>query len=193
MGTNDAFYKVVEKEFVFVDGKRKQVTVWTCPYYNTWGNMLCRCYSASFKRRSPTYEGCIVHEDWHLFSDFKAWMETQDWEGKQLDKDILVEGNKVYSPETCVFVSQSLNSFMLEGANSTNKYPIGVTWCKTKQKFKARCCNPFTGKDDSLGYHNCPQKAHEAWKARKAELAQEYINTLTDTRIMDALRRRFIG
>ena len=76
--------------------------------------MLQRCYSESHLVRQPTYKGCSVCEEWLTFSNFKSWMEQQDWEGKQLDKDLLVYKNKIYSPETCVFVSSVINSFFVE-------------------------------------------------------------------------------
>ena len=101
VGINDAEYVVVKREEVGnVDGKRKRKTVWRCPFYKTWSSMLRRCYSTKYQERCPTYMGCSVSEEWHTFSVFRNWMESQDWQDTQLDKDLLVEGNKVYSPET---------------------------------------------------------------------------------------------
>lgn len=85
---------------------------WRCPYYQTWHSMLNRCYNEKHLRRQPAYLGCSVCGEWHKFSVFKAWMIKQDWEGKELDKDLLVQGNKVYGPETCVFVSGLVNKFI---------------------------------------------------------------------------------
>src|SRR5690554_513591 len=97
VGVNDADY-VIQKweEFGYVDGKRKRKLVWRCPYYGVWVRMLERCYSAKTQDRRPTYKGCSVSEEWLTFSTFKDWMKTQKWEGLQLDKDLLFEGNKVY-------------------------------------------------------------------------------------------------
>lgn len=106
VGNNDADYVVEKREEIgYVGGKRRRKLMWVCPYYQTWKDMIKRCYSTKCQEKFPTYKGCSVSADWHTFSNFKAWMEKQNWEGKQLDKDILIEGNKVYSPETCVFVS----------------------------------------------------------------------------------------
>lgn len=103
VGINDSDYVVQKKETIKgIDGKRKQRLVWICPYYRAWQSMLVRAYSKSYHKRRPTYIGCSVSEEWKTFSNFKSWMEGQVWEGKQLDKDLLVEGNKVYSEETCV-------------------------------------------------------------------------------------------
>ena len=88
--------------------------------------MLARCYSAKFQEHCPTYTGCTVAEDWLKFSNFKDWMEKQQWEGKQLDKDILFEGNKVYGPDTCVFVSPMVNTFTIDSGAARGKWLIGV-------------------------------------------------------------------
>jgi hypothetical protein len=118
-------------------------------------------------------------------------METQPWAGNQLDKDILVPGNKVYSPETCVFVSSALNSFLLDHGRARGKWPLGVGPHKMTGKFRARCSNPFTGKEESLGMFSDPADAHEAWRARKHEHALRYADMQSDPRVADALRSRF--
>ena len=106
VGINDADYRVQEKiTVVDEDGKKKQKLVWICPFYEKWKPMLRRCYSAKYQEVRPTYIGCSVSEDWLRFSTFKAWMAAQDWEGMEIDKDILFPNNKIYSPETCVFIN----------------------------------------------------------------------------------------
>ncbi len=68
--------------------------------------MLQRCYSESYLNKRPSYRGCSVCEEWKTFSNFMAWMKNKNMENLELEKDILVPGNKLYSPETCVFVSR---------------------------------------------------------------------------------------
>lgn len=95
VGNNNADYAVEKKETIgYVDGKQKRKLVWVCDYYRTWKSMLKRCYSAKYQERCPTYKGCTVSEDWLVFTNFRDWMMAQDWEGKQLDKDLLFEGIK---------------------------------------------------------------------------------------------------
>ena len=192
VGINDADYVVQKKETIgYVNGKIKQKLVWVCPYYRVWKSILARCYSTKFQERQPTYIGCTVSEEWKYLSVFKAWMEKQDFEGKQLDKDILFEGNKVYSTETCVFVSRALNSFTTDRGNGRGKWLIGVCWHKGASKFMSQCRNPFTKKNEHLGLFTCELEAHQAWLTRKLELAHLLAAEQTDDRVAKALIARY--
>ena len=191
VGFNDADYVVQKREAIIVTGKQSRKIVWFCPYYRTWKSMLNRCYSTKFHERQPTYKGCSVSEEWLTFSVFKNWMEKQDWQDNQLDKDLLIEGNKVYSPETCVFVSGMVNSFTVDGGASRGEWPIGVYWDKGSNKFKSQCRNPITNKKEYLGLFTCEQEAHQAWVRRKMELAKELAAIQTDPRVAEALINRY--
>ena len=191
-GINDADY-VTQKweEAGYVDGKRKQKLVWRCPFYRAWSDMLSRCYSAKYQENRPTYIGCTVSDEWHTFSNFRSWMETQDWEGNQLDKDLLFEGNKAYGADSCVFVTQLVNSFTADNRAARGEWMIGVSWHKASEKFQASCKNPFTKKQETLGYFDCEQQAHESWLKRKLELAHELAVIQTDPRVAKALVDRY--
>lgn len=192
VGINDADYVVQVWETIgYVNGKQKQKLVWECPYYRVWHNMLKRCYSTKLQERNPTYKGCSVSEEWLTFSSFRSWMEIQDFEGKQLDKDLLFEGNKVYSSESCVFVTRVVNMFTTDRGNDRGEWPLGVCWHKKDEKFMARCRNPFTKKLEYLGSFDCPQKAHKAWLKRKLELAHLLAAEQTDERVAKALIERY--
>lgn len=188
VGINDADYKVSRNEII--GGKKKMV--WCCPYYTTWRSMLERCYSEKYKARFTTYENSYVSEEWLTFSNFKAWMEAQEWEGLQLDKDILFVGNNIYSSETCVFVAQELNLFLTNNAKNRGDWPIGVHYDKNSGKFIASCSNPFSEiRDSHVGSFDCPWKAHEAWLAKKLEYAYAMAAIQTDTRVAKALIDRY--
>lgn len=192
VGINDADYAVQERETIsYVGGKRKQRRVWICPYYQVWRSMLERCYSEKFQEKNPTYKGCNVSENWLTFSNFKAWMMAQDFEGKHLDKDLLFEGNKIYSADTCVFVTPMTNLFTIDRGNDRGEWLIGVDWCKRAGRFRSKCRNPFTKKQESIGYFDCEQQAHKAWAKRKLELAHELAAIQTDERISKALIDRY--
>lgn len=192
VGNNNADYVVKKFETIgYVDGKRKQKLVWFCPYYRVWDDMLTRCYSAKYQERWTTYAGCTVSDEWLTFSNFKTWMEKQDFEGKHLDKDLLLEGNKIYSADTCVFVSQMVNKFANERGNDRGEWLLGVTLDKRRSKFRAQCSNPFTKKNEHLGYFDCEQEAHNVWLKRKLELAHELAAIQTDPRVAKALIDRY--
>lgn len=192
VGINDADYVTEKKETVgYVDGKQKRKKVWACPYYETWRDMLTRCYSAKWQGRNQTYKGCTVSEEWLTFSNFRKWMIVQDWEGLQLDKDLLIEGNKVYGPETCVFVTQTVNNFTIDSGAIRGEWLIGVSLHKQTGKFVARCSNPITKKYEHLGLFTSEQEAHEAWRKRKLELAHELAAIQTDPRVAKALVERY--
>ena len=192
VGINDVDYAVEKKETIgYVGGKQKQKLIWACPYHRAWKNMLKRCYSDKFQDKNPTYKGCTVADDWLTFSVFKNWMEAQNWEGKQLDKDLLFEGNKVYSAETCAFVTRAVNMFTIDSGASRGERLIGVYWHKAAGKFKSTCSNPFTNKPDHLGLFDSEQEAHEAWRKRKLELAHDLAAIQTDPRVAKALVDRY--
>lgn len=142
VGVNDAAYKVT---FIMEGGKQTM-----CPYYKRWKNMIKRCYNLSSLKARPRYKGCSVCTEWLLFSNFRSWMEKQDWMEKQLDKDILVPDNKVYSPDTCIFVSTQLNNLLGDHAKGRGKYPQGVAWHAPRGKYKSHCS--VDGRNKHIGY-----------------------------------------
>lgn len=173
IGVNDVDY-ITQPSYVDETGKRVRLV---CPYYASWRRMLERVYSEREKIRNPGLIGNSMNQDWHYLSAFKSWMETQDWEGRQLDKDILVQGNKYYSPETCAFVPNYLNALFGYQQNWRKEYPFGVTkrpddkaysrnWA---QPYSARCCIGNNQEYKHLGYFSSPQDAHRAWQQKKAE------------------------
>ena len=193
VGVNDLGYRTQVYEYVTKDGgKRIKKLVFLCKYYAVWGSMLQRCYSEKFLESNPSYIGTSVCSEWLYATEFKKWMEQQDWQGKCLDKDIIVPGSKLYSPETCAFVLQATNNFVIARNASRGDYPIGVSLDTRTGRYQARCGNPFHRREqESLGYFSTPQAAHEAWRKRKHELAQLVAAKESDPRIVEALKKRY--
>jgi hypothetical protein len=172
VGVNDADYLV----HTLINGVRVR-----CAFYQTWINMLERCYNANVQKMQPTYIGCTVANDWLSLSKFKLWMENEEWQGKQLDKDILIQGNKSYSPSTCIFVTREINSLLTDRYNARGLLPLGVTDVTPRIKpYKAQC--KAYGKANHIGYYDTPEEAHEAYKKFKykyiAEIANQQIEPL---------------
>ena len=138
--------------------------------------MLRRCYSDKFFRKQPTYKECSVCNDWLTFSNFKAWMEKQDWKGKCLDKDIVHLGNKIYSPENCVFVSAALNNLFTDNRAIRGEYPIGVCFDKSTNRFVSNC--NIDGKQKNLGRFDTVAEAAKAYLVCKVShvrsIAEDY-------------------
>lgn len=156
IAVNDADYVTQAR----VNGKRT-----ICPFYSRWKNMLDRCYSANYHERLPTYIGCTVCSEWLSFSNFKLWMQTKDWQDKHLDKDLLIQGNKIYSPETCLFVSGDINSLLLDNGRVRGDYPLGV--CKYKKDGTFQSDIKINGKRVYLGRYTTPEKAYSVYRSAK--------------------------
>lgn len=189
VGINDVEYHVTKREKI----NAKWKITWRCPYYATWSSMLERCYSEKKQNTNPTYRGCTVSEEWLTFSNFRKWMIEQEWEGMQLDKDLLVSGNKHYSAETCVFVTQQVNNFLVDSGKTRGKYLIGVYLNKGNNKYISSCRNPFTTKQEHLGYFNNEAEAHKTWLSKKLEHAYALAAIQTDERIAIALISRYLN
>lgn len=161
------------------------------PSYASWKQMLTRCYSEAYKTKTPTYKSAIVCEEWKRFSQFKKWFDGNYVEGYVLDKDILIKGNKLYSPDTCCFVPQEINALLIKHDSKRGVYPIGVS--KHGKKYCARI-NVFQKGSVWLGSFNTPKEAFIAYKQAKEsyikDMAQKYFNNNKITRrVYDALMR----
>lgn len=159
--------------------------------YRKWTDMLKRCYCIKSVKRGPTYQGCNVCDEWLEFMSFLSWFKKNSVPGWHLDKDLLLNGNKTYSPDTCVFVPSWVNSFLSDCRAKRGKYPIGVHYNKVCGVFQSRCNNPITGEREHLGHFRDPVDAHFAWYKRKLELVSLIGNELDS--IDDRLRAALIN
>jgi hypothetical protein len=162
IGMNDANYMVCP----IVNGKKVR-----CQFYTVWSNMIERCYDNKFQEKNQTYINCSVVEEWLTFSVFKSWMIKQDWQGKQLDKDILIPGNKEYGPDSCIFVSHAINSLAIGCATNRGLYPQGVSFNKQGRKYRAQC--HANERNNHLGYFKSINEAEIAYLSFKADLIKE--------------------
>lgn len=132
-----------------------------------WYRMLERCYSERYLAKKPTYRGCCVCDEWLTFSNFEKWFSDPDngyCERYHLDKDILVKGNKIYSPNTCCFVPQEINSLFIKDNSKRGSLPIGVT-NGYKGSFVAQV--NFRGVIQYLGKYDTKEQAFNAYKKEK--------------------------
>lgn len=154
--------------------------------YNCWCGMLKRCYSAKYQDKYPTYKGCSVCNDWLYYSNFKNWYDENYYEidnqTSQLDKDILVKDNKVYSPNTCMFVPQFINKLFTKRQKTRGELPIGVCYHKAIKKYQAQLRIYKNGKSTlkHLGCYNTPNEAFEVYKQAKEDYIKEVADEYKD-------------
>lgn len=162
--------------------------------YIKWCSMRDRCkIEGNVQKRLPSYIGCTMADCFKSkdegFQYFAEWCQSQIGFGKdgfQLDKDILVKGNQIYSPDTCVFVPQQLNNLFLL-PNKTNNLPVGV---RLASNGKYRVELSVNNEKLNLGYFTNSQEAGDIYLSRKIQaihqIAQQYKDQI-DTKLYDVL------
>lgn len=124
--------------------------------------------------KNQAYSDKYCSEEWRYFSSFKGWMAEQIWEGLELDKDILVKGNKMYGPEVCCFVPYWLNTLILTNSFRKGVQPLGVS-LSYKDQFRAQVSNVETNTNLHLGLFKTAEEAHKAWQLGKAEQIEKAV------------------
>lgn len=156
-----------------VNGKKVR-----CPIYAVWDRMRGRCTSPVMKARNPTYTDVRCCPEWLSFSSFRDWAIAQPWHGMTLDKDILLQGNKVYSPSACAFVPCRVNSLFTARKPSGKGLPLGVRAShngpSSRKPFEA-LVNKGEGVSVFIGNFETAEKAHCAYLVAKAEVVMSVI------------------
>lgn len=138
--------------------------------------MLSRCYCDNTRYRYKTYEDCEVCEEWKLFSNFKNWFDENYIEGYDLDKDLLVKNNRIYSPETCLFVPHKLNTLFRELGRKKQCKSVGVT-IQAKNRLKIfRASGRVNEKNTTLGQYSTEDEAHKAFVCAKIATVRKMAN-----------------
>lgn len=135
--------------------------------YTTWYAMFVRCYNESNPNTNPSYKHCSVSKKWYNFQVFGDWFE-ENWKDHMdsswdLDKDILIKGNKIYSSETCCFVPKEINTVFPKCNKARGKYPIGVH--KQGNRYIAQISNKRRPRN--LGSFSTIEEAFQAYKIAK--------------------------
>ena len=170
----------------------------TTKCYETWNRMLQRCYDPKHHEKYPTYINCKVDEEWLCYQNFAEWYYENYYEIENeimcLDKDILRKGNKIYSPDNCVFVPERINNLFVKCDKSRGDYPIGVCYNEHRKKFITQC-SIYDFKENKkkikrLGYYDTPEKAFKSYKQFKEKYIKEvadYYKDLIPTKLYDAM------
>ncbi len=142
--------------------------------YITWRTMLYRCYSKYYVSKYPTYNNCKVCDEWLSLSNFKKWFDENYIEGYAIDKDLTQHGlsHKIYSPSTCVFVPERINTMFTKCDSNRGKIKIGVR--KQGDLFISE-----VSKMNEKTYIGCFKTENEAFQAYKRE-KEKYIKEVAD-------------
>jgi hypothetical protein len=178
VGVNDADYMTQP----LVNGKLVR-----CPYYTVWISMLRRAYGSKFHINQPTYVGCSVCTEWLTFSNFKGWMLMQDFVEKALDKDLLVVGNKIYSPDTCLFISKVINNLITDHTVKTGIHALGVSRYGREKSYRA--IGSIDGRRKPLGSFPTEAEASRAYRTFKASYIKQVALEQTNQQLKEALLR----
>ena len=119
--------------------------------YPVWSKMLQRCYDEKSRHKHIAYAECSVDDRFLSLGQFYNWCLDQKGfinKGWALDKDILVKGNKIYSPDTCCFVPQEVNNLFVKNKNIRGDNPIGVYKVKGESVYRAEVCKYGKGHSD---------------------------------------------
>lgn len=164
----------------------ENIRVKDIPSYNVWRLMLCRCYDEKLHIREPRYKDCAVCDEWHSLFEFNEWYINNYYEIEgqrmELDKDILVKGNKIYSPDTCIFVPQRINCLIVSANSIRGQFPIGVYYDKQKKRYIANM--NYKGRNFKLQQCKSPIEAFYVYKFYKESyiksVAEEYKKEIPD-------------
>jgi len=149
--------------------------------YNKWAQMIRRCYNEKARKNHLSYIGVIVCEEWLNFQVFAEWMENNYINHWQIDKDLICKNCKIYSPETCLFLPQEINSALITNSRRRGKYPKGV------HKYRKGYLTSLSkfGKQDVIGYSMTVEEAFNIYKVAKEihikELAEIWKKELPHT------------
>ena len=133
-----------------------------------WRSMLLRCNLSTYDNRYSTYNDVTVCKEWYDFQNLAKWCVDQkgfncvDTKGRkfQLDKDLLIEGSKIYSPETCCFVPNEINCFFSTGAGGNESISRGVRKVSSG-KYQSRLGSKH------LGTYNTEDEAKKVYEIHK--------------------------
>lgn len=124
-------------------------------HHDVWKGMLDRCYNKE-RLDTKTYKDVEVCKSWWNYQVFAEWFDCNNVKGYHLDKDLKFVGNKIYSPENCIFVPSKVNALLTGGLVN------GVFYDKNRSKWVAQCHNGF--RQINLGRHCSYEEALMSYK-----------------------------
>ena len=156
--------------------------------YKHWKKMRSRCYNIKELNKKKCYQNTLICDEWQDYEKYKVWYDEHYIDGWQIDKDLLSDSEKIYSPQTCCFLPIELNAFLSSFTkNSTSNTPcIGVFI--RYGRYHARYRTPE--KYYNLGTFETLEEAKYAYNSFKKQRFLEHIEKYKDQlepRVLDAL------
>ena len=146
--------------------------------YIAWKSMIQRCYNPYCINKGPTYKNATVCEEWYNYQVFAEWYENNYYEvpgeKMELDKDLVVRGNRIYNPYMCNFVPKPVNLLFKGYGRYSGACPPGVCLNKKLQKYLAQIT--IDGKTKYLGLFDDPEEAFRVYKAAKENNVEKTAN-----------------
>lgn len=148
--------------------------------YSIWIDMIRRCYDTSGK--FPNYKDCSVADEFLNFQNFANFYCECKWTNDLKlipDKDILCHmGNKIYSRDTILLVTNRINNLFVRSDKNRGKHPIGVHYSKRDNKYVASYSiyTSIKKTKHNIGLFNTPEEAFYAYK----EFKEKYIKQIAD-------------
>lgn len=144
--------------------------------YITWFSMMNRCYSEKYTDREKTYKDVKVCEEWHNFQNFAEWFDKNYYEIQgetmTLDKDVLNNSNKTYSPSSCIFLPKSINNLFISGKSRRGDLPIGVKYYEREKRYYVYCGDGSNGKRYGGSFQDL-ESAFSGYKELKETIIME--------------------
>lgn len=171
--------------------------------YQLWHNMKTRCYNPNYHKVKPGYKDCTICNEWLDDRElFYEWVDMNFYKIKgeptvELDKDILIPGNKIYGPDTCIFVPKRINDLFVHiHGRVDNGLPTGVTYSEKTGTYKVSamltCDDSDKKKNVVLGYYDTIEEAFDVYKEhKKAEII--YIADLYRRKIPEQLYQAMVN
>jgi len=163
--------------------------------WRKWTGIIRRCDNNDPKwlKEHMSYSGCTLDPRWIKLSAFKEWIEQwDDYENKEVDKDILITGNRVYGPDTCLMVRPIVNGWFKPHLDYGD-LPRGVSWNngwkkgKSPKPYRAQITPIKTGKRTGLGYYDTIEEASAVFEEARKEQMKILIETEIDLKVKNAI------
>lgn len=144
--------------------------------YKAWQDMLKRCY----KSKAVAYKNCIVSDEWKNFQKFAEWYDNNYYsiqkDTLEIDKDILIKHNRIYSDKTCLIVPRRINNLFIKQKAQRNSLPIGVCFSKENTRHYLSYCRGINGKENYLGSFFTAEESFHTYKLFKEKIIKEIAN-----------------